>query len=236
MGAGGPLLKSPLLPAPFTSTSTGGKEGLLCPQPHIGPQPHAAPLTGAGSGREGSPPCASPPGRLGSAPPPASPSCWHTAPCVTGGCPGCWCCPPCKDRGSWAMGTGGTPLVAVPTPRWSSGRCTPLPSTHLLNLRMKILIWLKSGRSAGSCAQQRSISTASSSLCTPVSMEGRKKGFWLLRTFCTISVQQAGADGEQMPPNPPSTFPSSSNLTNLLGSGPCPRRRRGHCAGQSPAQ
>ena len=53
---------------------------------------------------------------------------------------------------------------------------------------MKILIWPKSGRSAGSCAQQRSISTASSSLCTPMSMEGRKKGFWLLRTFCTISA------------------------------------------------
>lgn len=128
----------PPLPAPLTSTNMGSKQGLLCPHPTAAPsppcspQPHAAPLTGAGSGRGGSPLCASPPGRLGFVPPPASPGCWHTAPCVTAGCPGCWCCPPCRDRGSWAMGPWGHPPGGCPRSQAELRPLCPIPQHPLV--------------------------------------------------------------------------------------------------------
>ena len=91
-------------------------------------------------------------------------------------------------------------FIGLSSPLLSSLPLPPLPtssSTHLLKRRMKILIWAKSGRSAGSWAQQRSIRTASSSLCRRMSTVGRKYGLWLLRTFCTISVGEAGVGGAQ---------------------------------------
>lgn len=49
-------------------------------------------------------------------------------------------------------------------------------------------MWLKSGRSAESSAQQPSIKMVSSSQCRLLSVVGLKYGFWPFRTFWIISV------------------------------------------------
>ncbi len=61
-------------------------------------------------------------------------------------------------------------------------------SAYLLNFAIKILMWLKSGRSAGSSAQQPCIKMVSSSQCRLLSVVGLKYGFWPFRTFWIISV------------------------------------------------
>lgn len=136
-------------------------------------------LTGAGSGKGEPQPCASPPGRLGFAPPPAPPGCWHTAPCVTAGCPGCCCCSPCGQGVSIHPGT----LFGITHHPQGWGR-----QRYLLNLRSWTLIWLKSGRSRTSSAQQCCISWPSSSMWHPTLAEGRKLGHSPLFTRSMISA------------------------------------------------
>lgn len=68
--------------------------------------------------------------------------------------------------------------------KWCVAGC----SAYLLNFAMKILMWLKSARSAGSSAQQLSIKMVSSSQCRLLSVVGLKYGFWPFRTFWIISV------------------------------------------------
>lgn len=74
---------------------------------------------------------------------------------------------------------------------WNSNKCKCCLagcSAYLLNFAMKILMWLKSGRSTGSSAQQPSIKIVSSSQCRLLSVVGLKYGFWPFRTFWIISV------------------------------------------------
>lgn len=151
-------------------------------------------LTGVEFGRAEPQPCVSPPDRPVCVPPPASPSCWHTAPCATGGCPVCWCHPPWGRRPEYGTCSKilKTPSTFLPNPpSWTrpapphplslmrllslGSHCPSVPS-HLLKRRMKHLICPKSGLSAGSWAQHRSISKTSSSFSWVRSMLGRKYG------------------------------------------------------------
>lgn len=148
-------------------------------------------LTGVEFGRAEPQPCVSPPDRPVCVPPPASPGYWHTAPCATGGCPICWCHPPWGEARIWYRLQDSQDsndflqptLLAPPAPPHlrlmrllSLGSPCPFVPSHLLKRRMKPLICPKSGRSAGSWAQHRSISKTSSSFSWVRSMLGRKYG------------------------------------------------------------
>lgn len=106
-------------------------------------------------------------------------------------------------------------------------------SAYLLNFAIKILMWLKSGRSAGSSAQQPSIKMVSSSQCRLLSVVGLKYGFWPFRTFWIISVTK---------PNQPLVShvqQISLNVLDLWGFylwdwDPCPQNKMGRSLVLSP--